>query len=128
MTLKWKAILIGVGALILVAGAFYIGSGMGNSKLDKELQDAKSDVDKLRGQLTSLNGVWENKELGFQAQIKDLSGRLKQKQGEINVLDAKLKKIGEDRASVIIPSAPDDIVADFRNAGFRSCTRSKRPK
>ena len=128
MTLKWKVILIGVFVLILVAVAFYAGSGTGNSKLNKELQSAKSDVDKLRGQLTSLNGVWENKELSFQAQIKDLNGRIKQKQGEINVLDARLKKIGEDRASVIIPSAPDDIVADFRNAGFRSCTRSKRPK
>jgi septal ring factor EnvC (AmiA/AmiB activator) len=126
--IKLKLIIGGVMAAILAGGGFYLGSGMADKGLEKKLREAESTVSQLQGERDSLETTWQNKEADFEKNVKSLNDRLNRLQRENNVLEDKIKELEKQRAEIVVPDNPDDIVNDFRKLGFRSCTRVRKPK
>lgn len=126
--MKWKLMLGVVIAAALAGGGFYLGSGMYGREPGKKLREAQQTVEQLQEERDSLETVWQNKEADFEKTIKGLSDRLRRLQRENNVLEDKIKELERQRAEIVVPDNPDDIVNDFRKSGFRSCTRVRKPK
>jgi len=128
MSTKWKAILIAVAVISLIVFGYFAGAQMSGGDLSK----AKKDIDRLTGEINGMQDSfatksteWEEKEKGYKQSVKNLNNRLAILQKEKNVLDVEIKKIKKERSEIVVPDNPDDVVKQFRDAGFRSCTRIK---
>ncbi len=62
------------------------------------------------------------KETEYQKKIAALNGRLAQLQREKNGIESELATLKKQRESIVIPSDPGGVCAEFVRLGYRSCT------
>ena len=125
---KWK-IVAGVVALVILLGVgFYLWSDMKNKEFEKKLKEAKERVEQLIREKEKFEQEIKIREKNYQVMIKSINENLKKKQMEVERLENKITELQRERENIVVPDSPDDIVDGFRKAGFRSCTRIRKPK
>jgi len=127
--LKWKLIIGVVIVCVLVGGGYYVvGRGMSAIELAKKLEEAKATVQQLMGERDSLETIWQTKEKNYEGQINGLNDRLKKKQKEVGILEARIAQYKREREAIIVPDSVDGIVTEFRKSGIKSATVSAKPR
>lgn len=126
--LKLKLMVAGAVILGLIIGVLYLWSGMRDKEYEKKVREAEKKVEQLIIEKDRLESEWKVKEKDYLVRIKNINETLKRKSMEVERLENRIKELQVQRESIVVPDAPDDIVDGFRKAGFRSCTRVKKPK
>jgi len=125
---KWK-IIGGAAVLVILLGVgFYLWDNMKNKEFEKRLREAKERVEQITREKEKFEQEIKIKEKNYLAMIKSINESLKKKQMEVERLEDRISQLQKERESIVVPDSPDDIVDGFRKAGFRSCTRVRKPK
>lgn len=125
---KWKIIGGAVVLVILSGVGFYLWDSMKNKEFEKRLREAKERVEQLTREKEKFEQEIKIKEKNYLAMIKSINESLKKKQMEVERLEDRINQLQKERENIVVPDSPDDIVDGFRKAGFRSCTRVRKPK
>ena len=120
----WKWIVVGLAILLIAYGVWARPdrkiTNMLIAEYKKEIGQIVQTLEKDNADLQKREAELQKQVLQLQKDKAILSGKIKERDGRINELEAKI-------AGIVVPADLDALITDLRNRGYKGATRSPNP-